>query len=288
LLRTHWRDRNELHALVSVLSDISQYDTLVRGYTGKTLGESRAFEIGYGQAPYRMRAFRATGADVYGVDAEVPLLTGEPGEYLRILRRNGWERLLKSASRHLLFDRRRDAAFERLLSERGLTPRPVEAHRFLVGDASECQPPGQFDLVYSSAVFEHIERRTLERLVSRMPSWLTRDGLALIVPDVYTGLHGGHLYEWDSQTLDRTAPRRSEPWEHLRKRRYQANTTLNELTRSEYRDLFAQSFEILEIIDPPRGREQDFLTPEIRDALAMYTEADLLDETPLFVMRRRR
>jgi hypothetical protein len=158
----------------------------------------------------------------------------------------------------------------------------------LVGDAAECQPPGPFDLVYSSVVFEHMERPVLERLVSRIPSWLTREGLALIVPDVFTGLHGGHLYEWDFQTLQRTVRRRSEPWEHLRKRRYAANTTLNEMTRSEYRELFSQSLEILEIIDPPRGREEEFLTPEIRDELRMYTEADLLDENPLFVMRRRR
>lgn len=120
-----------------------------------------------------------------------------------------------------------------------------------------------------------------------MPSWLSSDGLALIVPDVYTGLHGGHLYEWDAQTLQRTVRRRTEAWEHLRKRRYTANTTLNEMTRSEYCDLFAESFEILEIIDPPRGREEEFLTPDIRAELGMYTDADLLDENPLFVMRRR-
>lgn len=162
LLRTHWRDRADLHGLTAVISDVGQYDTLVRRYTGKALGDVRAFEIGYGQAPYRMRALRATGADVYGVDAEVPLLTGEPAEYLSILRQNGWERLLKTTIRRLLFDRRRDAAFERLLREHGLTPRSVERHRFLVGDASECEPPGPFDLVYSSAVFEHIERHALE------------------------------------------------------------------------------------------------------------------------------
>jgi hypothetical protein len=288
LFKRYWRDRFDTHELEWVLADVSQYDALLRRYTGKALSEARVFEIGYGHAPYRLQAIQATGADVYGVDAEVPLLAGKPGEYLNIIRRNGWERFLKTAVRRLVFDRRRDAAFTRLLRDRGLSAGPIDADRLLVGDAAECNPPGPFDLIYSSVVFEHIERPTLSRLVARMPEWLTQDGIALIVPDVFTGLHGGHLYEWDGQTLGQNVHRRSEPWEHLRKRRYTANTTLNEMTRDEYAQLFARSFEILDIIDPPRGAEQQFLTADIRQELSMYSEADLLDENPLFVLRARR
>ena len=93
--------------------------------------------------------------------------------------------------------------------------------------------------------------------------------------------------EWEASTFDRPIRRRSEPWEHLRKRRYRANTTLNELTRNEYKELFSEHFEILEIIDGPRGRQVDFLTPDIRAELADYTDEDLLDENPLFVLRPR-
>ncbi len=80
-------------------------------------------------------------------------------------------------------------------------------------------------------------------------------------------------------------PRRSEPWEHLRKRRFEANTTLNELPRAEYRAIFARHFEILEEIDPPRQGQERWLTPEIRAELSEWTEQDLLDAVPLFVMR---
>ena len=93
--------------------------------------------------------------------------------------------------------------------------------------------------------------------------------------------------EWEADALDLGIQRRSEPWEHLRKRRYRANTTLNELTRSEYKELLSEHFEILEIIDEPRGRQAEFLTPEIRAELPDYTDEDLLDENPLFVLRPR-
>jgi hypothetical protein len=287
LLRSYRRRNDGKSSFEQILNDLAQYDELLRRYTGRSLSEARVFEIGYGARPYRLRATHATGADVYGVDAEAPLLAGGPSEYLTILRRNGWERLAKTLIRHALFDRQQQAMFAEMLTQRGLYASAPEPRRFLVGDAADCQPPGPFDLVYSCAVFEHIKRDSLERLVARMPSWLVPDGIALIVPDVFTGFHGGHLVEWEPSTFDLSIQRRSEPWEHLRKRRYTANTTLNELTRGEYKGLFAEHFEILEIIDGPRGRQGEFLTPEIRAELADYTDEDLLDEDPLFVLRPR-
>lgn len=287
LLRSYRRSAADRGSFERILDDLAQYDMLLRRHTGKPLSEARVFEIGYGARPYRLRAIHATGADVYGVDAEAPLLANRPSEYLTILRRNGWERLTKTLIRHALFDRQQEAMSAEMLAQRGLKLPVPEPHRFLVGDAADCEPPGPFDLITSFAVFEHIERGSLERLVTRMPSWLASDGLALIVPDVFTGFHGGHLVEWEADTLGLPIERRSEPWEHLRKRRYRANTTLNELTRSEYKELFSEYFEILEIIDAPRGQRAEFLTPEIRAELADYTDEDLLDENPLFVLRPR-
>jgi hypothetical protein len=225
------------------------------------------------------------GADVYGVDAEVPLLRGDVREYVAMLRHNGLERMLKSTVRRAMFDRRADRAFVHALEKRGMRWRKLECGRLLIGDAAECDPPGVFDLVYSIAVFEHIERPSLERLVPRMASWMKRDALALILPDVFTGLHGGHLLEWEADTFELPITRRSEPWEHLRQRRFVANTTLNQLTRAEYFALFEATFDILDVIEAPRGKQQDFLTPAIRAELSGYSDADLLDANPLFVLR---
>ena len=254
LLRSYRRINRGSSGFERLLDDVGRYDELLARHAGKSLAAARVFEIGYGARPYRLRAIHATGADVYGVDAEVPLLADSLLEYLTILRRNGWERLAKTLVRHALFDRQQEKMFAEILAQRGLQAPAPEPHRFLVGDAADCQPPGPFDLIYSFAVFEHIKRDSLERLMARMATWLVPDGIALIVPDVFTGFHGGHLVEWEPSTFDLPVQRRSEPWEHLRKRRYRANTTLNELTRSEYKELFSEHFEILEIIDGPRGR----------------------------------
>lgn len=271
----------------SLLAELDHWDEVVQRWGGKPLAASRTFEIGYGARPYRMLAMQALGADTYGVDAERPVLRGDWREYRQIVSQNGWERLAKTVLRRLLFDRQERAWFRESLHRRGLEPPVPQASRFLVADAADCQPPGTFDLIYSFAVFEHIKRPSLERLVRRMPGWLAPDGLALIVPDIYTGLHGAHLLEWNADTFDLPIRRRSEPWEHLRQRRFTANTTLNEMSRAEYHELFSAHFEILEVIDPPRGRASEFLTPEIRAELRDYTEQDLLDENPLFVLRRR-
>ena len=285
LLHAYLRRKPDDFAWVFHYLDHSEQVT--KRWGGKPFSRSRVFEIGFGARPYRLLAMQALGADVYGVDAETPLLTGSIAEYRKILRTNGWERLVKTIVRHVLFDRRERAAFERALLRHGLTPPVPEPRRFLIGDAAECEPPGRFDVIYSFAVFEHIERSSLERLMQRAADWLNPKGLALIIPDVFTGLHGGHLLEWDADTLDFAIERRSEPWEHLRQRRYHANTTLNEMTRSEYEALFSTHFDILEVIDPPRGRAEAFLTPEIRAELSDYTDEDLLDENPLYVLRPR-
>jgi Methyltransferase domain len=286
LLRTYLRRSPDDFSWV--FHDLGHWEQVTKRWGGKPFSRSRVFEIGFGARPYRLLAMQALGADVYGVDAEAPLLTGSIAEYQTILHTNGWERLVKTMVRHVLFDRRERARFQRALLRRGLTPPVPQPRRFLIGDAAECDPPGRFDVIYSFAVFEHIERSSLERLVPRMADWLDPNGLALITPDVFTGFHGGHLLEWDADILDIAIERRSEPWEHLRQRRYHANTTLNELTRGEYEALFSAHFHILEVIDPPRGRATEFLTPEIRAELSDYTDEDLLDENPLYVLRPRR
>ncbi len=58
---------------------------------------------------------------------------------------------------------------------------------------------------------------------------------ALIRPNVFTGITGGHLVEWNRAAIrEPPARRRSEPWEHLRGRRWRANTYLNEMTLAQY------------------------------------------------------
>lgn len=273
----------------SVFFELSEYDRLIRRYSGKPLKEARVFEIGYGARPYRMLALAAMGVEVWGIDAEAPLLEGKFREYLAIFRANGLERMMKSLFRHLLFDRKERAEFAYALARRGYAYRLRRNNlHFLVGDAAQyalARP--QYDLIYSVQVFEHIKQESIEVLAAKMASWLNPGGIVLIQPDIWTGISGGHLPEWYPGTLSSSDPRRSEPWEHLRKRRFKANTTLNELTRQEYRDLFCVHFDILDEIEryPALGRQ--YLTPAICEELSAYSIEDLLYAHPLFVLRPR-
>ena len=69
--------------------------------------------------------------------------------------------------------------------------------------------------------------------------------------------------------------------------RFKANTYLNELSLTDYREALGRHFEIVkeENHDSELGRR--FLTPEGKADLAMYSEEELLLNTVRFVCRAR-
>jgi len=121
-----------------------------------------------------------------------------------------------------------------------------------------------------------------------MARTLSPQGLAIVTPDIFTGITGGHLAEWFHHLVEKDIPRASEPWEHLRKQRFPGNTYLNELSRADYRSLFASHFDILEeqVMNPDMGRR--WLTPEIKAELSPWSEEELLSNNVRFVLRHKR
>jgi Methyltransferase domain len=286
LLRYHRDCRRLAPEPVRVWSDLDEYAELLERHAGMALRDARVLEVGYGARPWRMLALLASGVDAIGVDAEVPVLAGRPSEYREAVRRNGVERAAKSLARRALFDRREWQAFRAELAKRGL-PERLEPERFLVSDAAELElPADSLDLVTSEDVFEHVRRSSLTALVPKLARWLRPGGLALIRPNVFTGITGGHHPEWYAYTLSGPPRRRrTDPWEHLRRDRRRPNTSLNRLSRADYRRLFRESFEILEerVAQPDLGRE--WLTPELAAELSAYGEDELFSNRVLFVMR---
>jgi len=273
-----------------VFDDVRRYDELLREYSGLPLADARAFEVGFGQRPYRLLAQRAMGIDVRGVDAEVPVVSLDPRALAEVYRRNGLERFAKTLVRRTLFDWRDNRAFRWTLTARGLRMPAVEPDRLIVADATTLElPAGQLDLIYSEDVFEHIDATGLRRLVPRMAQWLKPGGIAVIRPNVFTGITGGHLVEWKPRTLlvPNGRERRTEPWHHLLSDSFQSNTYLNHLTRAEFREIFAEHFEILgeEVTLPNLAREQ--LTPDLRERLAGYPDEELFSNQVRLVLRPR-
>jgi hypothetical protein len=288
LARDHLARRGQPSAAATAFDDIAEYTALLARHGGGHLGDARVFEIGYGARPYRLLALLSMGVDASGVDAEVPILGGGLHDYRAAHRRNGIERVAKSLVRRALFDRRERVAFRRELEQRGLRE-VIDRRRFIVGDAADVDlPPGELDLVFSEDVFEHIRLSSLERLVPRMAAWLAPHGIALIRPNVFTGITGGHLVEWSRTSLAiGRARRRSSPWGHLSGDRFLPNTSLNRLARRDYRQLFQRDFEILdEVVKlPDLGRE--FLTAAVVADLASHGEDELFSNQVLFVLRPR-
>ncbi|MDE3201992.1 MAG: class I SAM-dependent methyltransferase [Acidobacteriota bacterium] len=270
-----------------ILNPIEEYRGIYARLTGKSFSSARVLEIGYGAHPIRMIALMSMGIDVHGIDLDMPMLRFSPSRLIQILRTNGLERALKTAVRSLLFDRKEQADLRLALQTRGFAM-SIEESRFLVGDAARFDyGPEPIDLIYSEDVFEHIAPESLELLMQRLASVVSSDAVLLIRPNIFTGITGGHLPEWYEYEVDQSFARRSEPWEHLRKRRYTANTYRNHLSRAEYRRLFSRHFDILEekVTHPMLGVQ--WMTPEIRAELSTWSDEELFSNTVQFVLRPR-
>ncbi len=288
LLRSYVQRTARSPRLDYVMRDIGEYDRLLQAHAGTELRSARVFEIGYGARPYRQVALQSMGVDVEGVDAEQPVLRGTPRELRAAWRVNGPERALKSMLRRAVFDPRERAVLRRELAAHGLSWR-CDSSRLRVCDAADVElPEGSLDLVFSEEVFQSVELGSLRRIVPAMERWLRPGGLALIRPNVYTGITGGLLQEWSRWSVAHPPrSRRSEPWEHLRGGRYEPNTHANGLTRDEYRELFAPHFELIEerVKEPQLGHE--YLTPEVAAELSAWSEEELFSNCVLFVLRKR-
>ena len=275
--------------------NIAEYEAGTAEFTGKKLTDAAVLEIGYGARPYRLLTLLGMGVNARGVDLDAPLLRGRPSEFATIFRKNGAERLLKSFVRFFCFDWKQRADLRRELRGKGIELRvPKSAGKeFIVEDAGSAAmnaiiEPASLDFVFSEDVFEHIPAESLPRLVANLAKWLKPGGVAFIRPNVFTGITGGHHVEWYSSQVDRAITRKTEPWEHLRRKRHPADTFLNGLTRADYRRLFAQHFEIVreKATNPDLGRQH--LTDDVRRELAAFPDEELFSNQVLFVLKPRR
>lgn len=288
LVRDHSAHPHDDRHFSSLWGDLAEYDELLRRHRGIPLGDARVLEVGFGAQPFRLLALLSMGIDARGVDPEVPLLENCWVELAEMIRRNGLERAAKSLGRAMLFDRPERRAFAASLQEHGHTLR-VARDRFVIGDAAELElESGTVDLVYSEDVFEHIRVESLPAIVAKLAHWLHPEGIALIRPTVFTGITGGHLLEWSPHAvMHGWRGRRSEPWEHLRQRRWSANTQLNAFSRRDYRELLGKRLQIVEERVKHRDLGRQYLTPEVRDELRDYPDEELFSNQVLFVVRRR-
>lgn len=234
--------------------------------------------------PYLMIALQSNGCDIVGVDLDQPILNLNVKNLYSIYKKNGFARLVKSFIRGIFFDKSERDALRRFLKSKGFDMK-IDESAFKIGDATDLFFEKQsFDFILSERVFMHIPGENLKKLVQRMSEWLRPNGIAVIRIGIYTGISGGQLTEWYPHLLNENVKRKSEPWEHLRKRRFVADNYQNELRLMEYREIFSDYFNIFEEINETPDLGKNFLTPEIRAELSGYSESELLSYKYTFIL----
>jgi SAM-dependent methyltransferase len=290
LASMHLRGRNGVD-FGSLDRCLNEYDATLSHYGRSPLRRSTVLEIGFGARPHRLAWLYNSGIQVSGVDLDKPLLHASPSSFLEVMQQNGAERAIKSLVRYCMVDVHQWRQMAAEVARRGQDFR-VPEERLTVADAASPSfwaKAGSFDFVYSEDVFEHIPKSELNVLVEKMANALRPKGLALIRPMVFTGICGGHHLEWFPHTLsNKNVNRRTEPWEHLRRGRFPANTYLNRLTRKDYVVLFARHFLILEerVMKPNLGMQ--FMTHQVRNELAEYDDYELFSNSVGFVLEPKR
>ncbi|WP_036026538.1 hypothetical protein [Bradyrhizobium yuanmingense] len=283
-----------------VAENYREYDGFLRQFSGRSLLHSRALEIGFGARPFRLFYLINMGVDAYGVDLDAPLVKMSLSDMCSIAKKNGIERAAKSIARWMVVQRKEYGLFAEFCSRPDGKPVGFDSivrkseGRMIVSDGGDerfwrrfARP---FDLILSEDVFEHIPEPVLDKVLELMPHYLSNDGIAIIRPNIFTGITGGHRLEWYRHTLlnpDPSRYRRSPPWDHLREDKFPADTYLNRLTRADFRTKFTRNFDILEerTMLPDLGRE--YLTEGVRQQLVNYSDEELFSNNVLFVLRKR-
>lgn len=246
----------------------------------KEVQGAHILDLGCGQRAVQMALFQAEGAEITGIDMEVPTFQMNWKVFFKVVRINGLERAFKSLIRHILFDRR----FYRALSKKygetvsfdHLDIRIMDATRLSFRDK-------KFDFIYSIWVFEHID--DVDKALSELNRVLKPGGIAWVGIHLYPSLSGGHNLDW--MNPDISPPENIPPWDHLLENRYPANAFLNKFTLKQHRKLFARHFKILDEQLSEEGHA--ILTPELEKQLGEngYTREDLLTRIAIFICRKK-
>ena len=235
----------------------------------ETLAGRRVLDIGCGdRAPVALLAAR-DGARVSAIDMlPVRLGRGRPRMWLAVARETG----LRAAARTIVRDAVHTWRYWRTLTMLAGGQLPTPAVDLVRGDAAALPfEDGTFDVVFSSAVWEHLpDVPAATREVNRV---LRADGLAIIQIALFPALQGGHQWEW--HTLDGDRPRVTRPWEHLRPGHQPHPVFLNEWREDQYRRAFVNAMDVVDWEDGEVRGEQ-FLTNDVLAELGAYTRRDLL------------
>ena len=267
--------------------EIEFYRAFYSQNTGRDLSQATILEIGFGQRPFRLIAMRWLGYNAVGVDLDQQLYEVRLSAIIDLVRSNGLLRTMKSLARRIVFDPHEYRGLYNFLHKEYGPSAPRGKGWLIKGDigadATWARLPPKLDFVYSEDVFEHIPKESLATSLSAMQRHMVDRSVAVVTPNVFTGIAGGHDLEWYAYKVRNNANATTPAWGHLTGEAKPADTFLNRLSRKDFRELLGKYFRIDKeevLLDENLGRQ--YLTPERRKALSQYDESELFSNKVRF------
>jgi SAM-dependent methyltransferase len=229
----------------------------------------RILDLGCGKSFWLTLLLHSCGAQVTGIDTEVVEQGHSAYKYLNIIKKNGFERALRTLVWDMFYARPYYQALAEVapfpLSFQGLDARSVEISDIDI-------PAGSLDLIVSHEVFEHLS--DVEGALVAMRRLLKPEGIAYIYIHNFASLSGGHQIAWKYPDTEPSVI--VPPWDHLRENLYpDIPSWINRMREVEYRRAFEREFEVLSWL--ATGIEGEaLLTSEISRELFDYSTEELL------------
>jgi SAM-dependent methyltransferase len=239
-------------------------------------------DIGGGDRAPLSLLFASDGARVTSLDM-LPVAFGwrRPSMWWGVAKANGPARAFRAVARDAVHTVRYWRHLKRRTGRQSLAFGQI---RLVRGDAAQLPfPDASFDVVVSSAVWEHLS--DVQRASDEVSRVLRPSGVAVILIALFPALQGGHHAEWHS--VEPTSMRSIRPWDHLYPDRKPLPTYLNEWRESQYREAMERSLDVVEWEDGEL-RGADLLTDAVRADLSQFSQRDLVLSWLTAWARRRR
>lgn len=276
-----WESHRQIdEGMPMLLQLVQESEQRIQRQLGKKVEQLQMLEIGPGQGLERARYFGRKNT-ITGMDLDVIPVGFDMSSYLRMLQENGTGRVVKSIGRRMLIGRANETAWASLLGvETFNNPRLI--HGNICGETPNV---GQFDVVMSWSVFEHLPNP--RQAVENVLKLLKPGGVFYISLHLYTSNNGHHdirAFTGDEDSLPL--------WGHLRpstEEMFSPSAYLNKWRLGQWRQLFAEMApghqEILEAFESYE-RFEPYMTTKLRDELAEYADEELYTINAVYTGRK--
>lgn len=252
----------------------------VRRLLPENLEGLRALDVGCGNMLPATISLTGLGMHVTGIDIDPyePPLRALP----RRMKQEGKARALSMTARNMLID----GKVQRGLAARFPHKVRINALDVRVMDAAKIEfPDNTFDLIFSTAVFEHIEN--MPAVLMEVYRVLKPGSVGRLHAHLWTSRTGSHTTEMMDE---RGVPLPVKPWDHLLNPQFRANCYLNFFRDMDYRRHIEET--PLDIVDwvrsKPDPKEEAMLEGELGEQLEAkgYSREELLTTSLSMIVRK--